>query len=52
MVLTLTGRRWLIGIACALPLIYIVQAIVRVQTGEWNLLGPEPGKAITHFTGT
>ncbi|MEK9713850.1 MAG: protein-methionine-sulfoxide reductase heme-binding subunit MsrQ [Thalassolituus sp.] len=23
-----------------------------MQTGEWDLLGPEPGKAITHFTGT
>jgi sulfoxide reductase heme-binding subunit YedZ len=30
----------------------MVQAIVRVQMGEWNLLGPEPGKAITLFTGT
>jgi sulfoxide reductase heme-binding subunit YedZ len=52
MVLTLTGRRWIVALASALPLLYIVQAIVRVQMGEWNLLGPEPGKAITLFTGT
>ena len=52
MVLTVDQRRWLVGVAGVLPLVYIVQAIVRVQTGEWDLLGPEPGKAITHFTGT
>ena len=52
MVLTVDQRRWLMGVVGMLPLIYIVQAIVRVQTGEWDLLGPEPGKAITHFTGT
>jgi len=52
MVLTVDQRRWLMGVVGMLPLIYIVQAIVRVQTGEWDLLGPEPGKAITHFTGS
>ena len=40
---------FLIGVA---PFLYLLQAVIRVQTGEWDLLGPEPGKAITHFTGT
>jgi len=40
---------FLIGVA---PFLYILQAVIRVQAGEWDLLGPEPGKAITHFTGT
>ena len=40
---------FLIGVA---PFPYILQAVIRVQAGEWDLLGPEPGKAITHFTGT
>ncbi|GGY52522.1 protein-methionine-sulfoxide reductase heme-binding subunit MsrQ [Bacterioplanes sanyensis] len=35
-----------------LPLIYLLQAVIRVQQGEWNLLGPEPGRAIVFFTGT
>tara|TARA_Y100000296_G_C5106728_1_gene222958 strand:- start:54 stop:677 length:624 start_codon:yes stop_codon:yes gene_type:complete len=47
-----TFRRWLFGVLGLLPLIYLTQAVIRVQTGEWNLLGPEPGRAITHFTGT
>lgn len=45
MVLNLTIRRWLIGLLCLFPLVYMVQAIVRVQLGEWDLLGPEPGMA-------
>ncbi len=52
MVLNLTIRRWLIGLMCLFPLVYMVQAIVRVQLGEWDLLGPEPGKTLTHFSGT
>lgn len=45
-------RRWGIFILSVLPLLHIVQAVVRVQLGEWDLLGPEPGKAIVHVTGT
>ena len=52
MVLSVKSRRWLIGLLGIIPFLYILQAVVRVQTGEWDLLGPEPGKAITHFTGT
>ncbi len=40
---------FLLGIA---PFIYIGQAIVRLQLGEWEILGPEPGKAVVWFTGT
>lgn len=52
MVLSVSIRRAIIFLLAMMPLMYIVQAVVRVQTGEWDLLGPEPGKAITHFTGT
>ena len=52
MIINAGPRRWLIFALSMLPLLYIVQAVVRVQLGEWELLGPEPGKAIVHFTGT
>lgn len=52
MSLNVRVRRWLVFTLSVLPLLYIVQAVVRVQLGEWELLGPEPGKAIVHFTGT
>lgn len=52
MIINTGPRRWLIFALSMLPLLYIVQAVVRVQLGEWELLGPEPGKAIVHFTGT
>ncbi|MDK2779185.1 MAG: sulfoxide reductase heme-binding subunit YedZ [Pseudomonadota bacterium] len=29
-----------------------MQAIIRIQLGEWDLLGPEPGKAVVWFTGS
>tara|TARA_B100001250_G_scaffold402976_1_gene416836 strand:+ start:844 stop:1449 length:606 start_codon:yes stop_codon:yes gene_type:complete len=50
--LSATPRRWLIFLLALLPFLYLLQAVVRVQSGEWDLLGPEPGKAIVHFTGT
>ena len=40
---------FLLGIT---PFLYIGQAIVRLQSGEWEILGPEPGKAVVWFTGT
>lgn len=40
---------FLLGIT---PFLYIGQAIVRLQSGEWDILGPEPGKAVVWITGT
>jgi len=34
------------------PVVYIGVVIVRIQNGEWDLLGPEPGRAVTQFIGT
>ena len=34
------------------PVVYIGVMIVRIQNGEWDLLGPEPGRAVTQFLGT
>jgi sulfoxide reductase heme-binding subunit YedZ len=34
------------------PVVYIGVMIVRIQNGEWDLLGPEPGRAVTQFIGT
>lgn len=45
-------RRGFVFIITLAPFIYLLQLVVRVQMGEWDLLGPEPGKAIVHFTGT
>jgi len=45
-------RRLLIFILSLLPFIWALQAVVRIQMGEWDLLGPEPGKAIVWFTGS
>ena len=52
MVLKQSLRAVLIFVASSLPFLYILQAVIRVQTGEWDLLGPEPGKVIVWFTGT
>lgn len=45
-------RRLIVFALALLPLLYLLQAVVRIQQGEWNLLGPEPGRAIVFFTGT
>ncbi len=45
-------RRVVIFLLSSLPFIWLVQAIIRIQSGEWDLLGPEPGKAIVWFTGS
>lgn len=34
------------------PVVYIGVMIVRIQNGGWDLLGPEPGRAVTQFLGT
>ena len=41
-----------VWLGLAAPLIYIVVAIVRLQGGEWDLLGPEPGRVVVQFLGT
>jgi methionine sulfoxide reductase heme-binding subunit len=44
-------RRFIITGLSALPALYILQLVVRIQTGEWDLLGPEPGKALVWNVG-
>jgi len=47
-----TLRRITLFLLALVPFFYLMQAIVRLQLGEWDILGPEPGKAIVWFTGT
>lgn len=47
-----TLRRIALFLLALVPFFYLIQAIVRLQLGEWDILGPEPGKAIVWFTGT
>jgi sulfoxide reductase heme-binding subunit YedZ len=47
-----TLRRITLFLLALVPFFYLTQAIVRLQLGEWDILGPEPGKAIVWFTGT
>ncbi len=47
-----TLRRITLLLLALVPFFYLMQAIVRLQLGEWDILGPEPGKAIVWFTGT
>ena len=51
MVLTKTLRGVALFTLSILPFVYILQAIIRIQGGEWDYLGPEPSKAIVWFTG-
>lgn len=39
---------WLLGL---IPLGWLLVQIWQLQSGDWEILGPEPGKAIVHFTG-
>jgi len=39
---------WLIGLA---PVVWLLVQVVRLQQGEWDILGNEPGRAIVFFTG-
>lgn len=50
--MVLTLRRIAIFLLSMTPFFYLLQAVVRLQGGEWDILGPEPGKAIVWFTGT
>ncbi|MFL0808232.1 MAG: ferric reductase-like transmembrane domain-containing protein [Oceanobacter sp.] len=39
---------WLVGLA---PVAWLLVQVVRLQQGEWDILGNEPGRAIVFFTG-
>lgn len=45
-------RTLLLFITLLLPFLWILQKIIRLQNGEWDILGPEPGKAVVWYTGT
>ena len=40
---------WLVGLS---PLCWLVWQVIQLQSGNWDVLGPEPGKAIVLFTGS
>jgi sulfoxide reductase heme-binding subunit YedZ len=44
-------RRCLIFLALFAPFVYIFAQVVALQMGDYEILGPEPGKAIVWFTG-
>ena len=44
-------RWWLIFLALLTPFAWILWKVFRLQSGEWDALGPEPGKAVVWFTG-
>jgi len=44
-------RRCLIFMILFAPFAYILAQVVALQMGDYEILGPEPGKAITWFTG-
>ncbi|MGK0476658.1 MAG: sulfoxide reductase heme-binding subunit YedZ, partial [Oleispira sp.] len=44
-------RRCLIFSALFTPFAYILAQVVALQMGDYEILGPEPGKAIVWFTG-
>ena len=44
-------RRCLIFAALLTPFAYILAQVIALQMGEYDILGPEPGKAIVWFTG-
>lgn len=45
-------RAWLIASVSIIPFLYISYQIYRVQSGDWQALGPEPGRTIVFFTGS
>ena len=49
--MTVFIRRCLIFSALFTPFAYIFAQIVALQMGNYDILGPEPGKAVTWFTG-
>lgn len=50
--MVLTLRRITVFLVSMMPFFYLLQQVVRLQAGEWNILGPEPGKAIVWFSGS
>jgi sulfoxide reductase heme-binding subunit YedZ len=44
-------RRCLIFLALFIPFAYILAQVIALQMGDYEILGPEPGKAIVWFTG-
>jgi sulfoxide reductase heme-binding subunit YedZ len=44
-------RRYLIFLVLFAPFAYIFAQVVALQMGDYEVLGPEPGKAIVWFTG-
>ena len=50
--MVLTLRRIAVFLLSLIPFFYLLQAVVRLQAGEWDILGPEPGRTIVFFTGT
>jgi len=49
--MTVFIRRCVIFSALFMPFAYIFSQVVALQMGNYDILGPEPGKAITWFTG-
>ena len=49
--MTVFIRRCLIFSALFMPFAYIFAQVIALQMGDYDILGPEPGKAITWFTG-
>ena len=49
--MTVFIRRCLIFSALFMPFAYILAQVIALQMGDYDILGPEPGKAITWFTG-
>lgn len=46
------ARRLVIFFLSVAPSLWLLQTVIRLQRGEWDLLGPEPGKAIVWFCGS
>lgn len=51
MVLSRTHWNLIIWVVGLVPFLYLLSLVVRLQLGEWAILGNEPGRAIVFFTG-
>lgn len=45
-------RWWLIFLSLLAPFVWLLWMVLRLQSGEWDVLGPEPGKAVVWYCGT
>jgi len=45
------ARRCLVFISLFIPFAWLLAQVVALQMGQYDILGPEPGKAIVWFTG-